>query len=99
MLLVLFYDQFKTEVLAPELASLCSHGIFTVEYLDDILLREQLAQSVLDNVVLNVQKWQFKCILNLQKFVLTLTSCLAYLGLVLDTAHARGFLPGRTLVI
>lgn len=65
-----------------------------MEYLDNPLLREQLAQVLPVNIRWKVQTLErFWWILALKKSVLDLTYCLVYLGLTLNTALTRVFLP------
>lgn len=83
---------------APVLVLFCSQGISIVCYFEGLLLREQSAKDLEDNVSLTLQLLQrFRWILNLQKLSVVPTHQLEYLGLVLDTYWTRVFLSQEKL--
>ncbi|XP_073452082.1 uncharacterized protein [Aquarana catesbeiana] len=83
-----------TKVLAPVLASLRSQGVSKIGYMDDLLLRECSRPTLVLNVSSTVRVLQrLGWVLNLDKSALCPTQALVYLGLILDTAQERVFLP------
>lgn len=78
------------DMLAPVLGLLRIWDIPIVGCLDDLLLREQLAQKLTSNFQLTVQVLErFSWVLNLQKLALVPTKSLKYLVIVLNMVQAK----------
>lgn len=90
--------QVFTNVLASLVAILHSQGIPIGEYLDNLLLWEQLEQVLTTNAAQTFQTLQrFSWVLKFQKSGLKPTHYLKYLSLNLDADQGRGFLTQEKL--